>query len=89
MTQGSEQLMERVNALLQEKTTWQKDMIDQLLANHSTLMARQALLSERQDVLNQNVNKLNTSMRAMLSHPSMAHASCSIAPLEPSTMPPW
>ena len=52
MTQGSEQLMKRVNALLQENTTWHKGMFEQILTNHSTLMASQTLLSQRQDVLN-------------------------------------
>ena len=74
--------MKCVNVLLQEKTNWQKGMFKKILANHSTLMVSQALLS-------QSVNELNTCMRALLSHPSMAQVSGLETFLEPFTMPPW
>ena len=51
-----------MNSLLQEQTSWQRSMFEQL-------MACQALLSQRQNVQSQNVSELNTSMRALLSHP--------------------
>ena len=40
-------------------------------------------------MLNQNVSELNTSMRALLSHPSMAEIDSTIATSKSTPMPSW
>ena len=46
-TQGYRQLIECVNTLLQEQTNWKKGMFEQILANHSTLLAGLSLVQPK------------------------------------------